>query len=466
MIRKAEKGYSLLEVLIATALLVAVFVGFGTFLLKFTRASAEMNETAKATEDAGFSATALRTDLESVGRNLTVQENQPFAGDQLVAFAPHLDYTVASNYARRASGTSSAPLVSNVRFRGNSSLHFTGINFNLTFPEFGDAAPQTWSLSRVLNGSAETIQIALNGTVKATIQNPGVSSDRALDVLFNSAGSGANYSCLATFKIAGETVYQGSYNCSANFRQIYFDIPQNNAIFDTQLVASEIVPAFSGSSSVRLPLLPVYAGMRMTIPFVSTNGGFITFAGDSNKEAMVLTQAVSIPVSSSDQAIFVGDSSGIAAGNVLLLIDFVNNRSVLLKVSAAAGAVTVHPIYDAGSPDTPGFENFYSLSSDFSAFTFQRGSRVVKLASPVEYRIIANGSSDEISLYRRASGSAWELVLPSILNPSLATNATSSSFSFDASYDIATEGVETQRSTQNVRMSVNPRALNRIFDVR
>lgn len=461
--RKQVAGFSLVEVVIAAALLVAVFTVFGTFLLKLTRSAAEISETSKVTEDAGFSVNRLRTDLERTGRGLAVSDSQPFAGSVVPTFFPNSDYQQIGTTINRIANGSNAALQSALQFRGNAAFQATGVTFDVTAGEVGNP-----SISRRIyrlwgqNGT-EIINIYLNGQLETTVTNQGVPPTAAMSISFTSADGGNANNCLVAFRLRSVLIYQNSVGCSDTYQEILAQMPVGNGLTNLELAATEIGRRDAGNDAVRLALLPVYDGTRMISPLISNPNGFVILGGDPRKDVVVLAQDASITANyfGNGQDILVNGSTGTVPGDVLLLCDFVNDRSVLLKVNQVAGKIlTVKSIFYQGQEQTRGFANFNSDPTDFLGFTFRRGAIVVNLASPVEYKTELTG------LFRRTEGSAWELVLPDVANFSLLTNTQSSITNFEVSFEVSSEGQASLQSMNKVRLAVSPRALNRTFDVR
>ncbi|MCY7375266.1 MAG: hypothetical protein LH472_04760 [Pyrinomonadaceae bacterium] len=454
----SQSGYTLIDLLLASAIMLFVFTVFGAFYLKVIRTTGEINETTKRHEDAGFSATVLRNDLERTGHNLTVQNNQSFAGNLRVPFAPHPDYTVSRTITRNMETTGDA-LQSAVRFRGNSELNFTGSNFNVVVKDAEDAS-RSWGISRQLSRGSETVEISESRSVVRTVQNAGVDFDVPVKLIFSSSGSNADFQCLVTFWQATRILHQSRSPCTPSFKTIALEMPSGSILYDTELSASEVVLSDDNNNAVRLPLMPFYDDVRMMSPVVQTSGGFLILSGDVRKNVMNLTQDALIRPNDGNQTIFIDIAAALRPGDVLFIADFFNQRSVLLAVETVVGNIlTVKPLQDG---NYPGFDKLRSRDTDFAFFTFQRGIRVVKIAAPVEYRVGDGGSG----LYRRTEGSAWDLVLPSAANFTLLADNQPSSMNFEVSFDVANEGIEAQRTVQNVRFSINPRALNRVYDVR
>ncbi len=457
MKKTSQSGYALIDLLLASVIMLGVFTVFGTFYLKVIRTTGEINETTKRNEDAGFSADILRNDLERTAHNLTVQNNQAFAGNLLVRFAPHPDYTIDDRTITRNAETTSNPLQSTLLFRGNSELNFTGSKFNVTIREFENAL-RSWSIARRLDLVAETVEISENNVVVRTVQRPGADFDVPIKLIFSSSGSNADYLCLVTFWQATSILHQSKYPCTASYKTIALAMPVGS-LRDTELSASEVILRDGNNSAVRLPLLPTYDNVRMTAPVVQTSGGFLILAGDVRKNVMNLTQDALIRPNDGNQPIYVNEAAAIDAGDVLFFADFLNRKSVLLAVETVIGSVlTVKPIQNGNHP---GFGKLRSPDADFDAFTFRRGTRLVKMAAPVEYQ-----TSGGTGLYRRIDGGPWDLVLPSAVNFTLTADNQPSNMSFGVSFDIANEGIEARQVSQNVRFSINPRALNRVYDVR
>ncbi len=90
---KKENGFTLIEILIATAITAIVMIAGTAFIAKFARTSASFAEDHELEESRGTLAGILRSDFDGAGRNLT-RPSAPGAGKETVSFLPVPDYSV------------------------------------------------------------------------------------------------------------------------------------------------------------------------------------------------------------------------------------------------------------------------------------------------------------------------------------------------------------------------------------
>lgn len=146
----------------------------------------------------------------------------------------------------------------------------------------------------------------------------------------------------------------------------------------------------------QLALMPTDRGTRIAPVEISPDGQTVLFfGGDADTDAVVTTadwQEIgyggSLPVKAGLRGTF-------APGDYAMLVDFDGGHSVLYQVtsystSPSGGSVGVVP----ATSSAPAWGRFYSLDSDYRAnpaggtfLTFPAGSRLVKLAPPVEWSL-------------------------------------------------------------------------------
>jgi prepilin-type N-terminal cleavage/methylation domain-containing protein len=90
---KRENGFTLIEILIATAITAIVMIAGTAFIAKFARTSASFAEDHELEESRGTLAGILRSDFDGAGRNLT-RPSAPGAGKETVSFLAVPDYSV------------------------------------------------------------------------------------------------------------------------------------------------------------------------------------------------------------------------------------------------------------------------------------------------------------------------------------------------------------------------------------
>src|SRR5437016_10840474 len=90
-----ENGFTLIEILIATAITAIVMIAGTAFIAKFARTSAAFAEGHELEESRGTVAGILRSDFDGAGCNLT-RPSAPGAGKETVSFLPEPNYDVGT----------------------------------------------------------------------------------------------------------------------------------------------------------------------------------------------------------------------------------------------------------------------------------------------------------------------------------------------------------------------------------
>lgn len=445
-----QAGFSLIEAVLVTVLMLVVFATFGTFLLRLQDGVSSYKERTEQGENVGLTTQTLIDDLEKVGTNLSLSSKESFTGTVYVPFLSYDGYQVSGNRISRI-GSLVNSLTSAVWWNGKGELKWRGNDFIVTVRDG----------TRVLQVAvtAYSLSIAENGqTVFGRTVTPGAQ----ISLVNSTVMVNGEPVCRTTYKVENETAFETTTGCFTNAVEILASLSPEGYLDEMSLNAAEVILKSTSSFPVRLPLLPLFDGARIQSPLIAANNGFFFLAGDEKKDEMYL-QTDTVFANNSSQTIQIADPSGLSINDALLLSDYLNNRSVLLKVTALYPSLTVVPVTQANSFGN-GFDKFYSSVSDFDNFNFLRGTRITKLAVPVEY--VVNTENDVSSLYRRQKGSAWELVVPNMQNFAITQNVSSSRVGYVVSFDVLSEGVENGRVAQPVRIEVSPRSLNRTFEAR
>jgi type II secretory pathway pseudopilin PulG len=455
MIKNCQKqsGFSLIETVLVTVLMLVVFTVFGAFMLRFQKSAAQFNERAKQNEDSGMTTQTVINDVERTGANLTLSEKQSFTGKVFVPFQSNPNYEVSGHRITRSRGRSESPLLANVLWGGKGELKWRGNSFSVIVSDAHQSR-------QFYSDSADAYIYENNEQVQSV---PVDSSDPLFSITISSVVINGSAVCRTLYKIDERLIYESSQPCAESPQEINLNIPVGGYVDEMELNAAEIVLRESETFPVRLPVLPLYNENQMSSPFVKTANGFLIFSGDDKQNMMFLSRDHTIYAQEADY-FDVNNASGLEIGDGLLICDYLNNRSVLLQILTITDNTLYASILYKNGIGQGNFEKFVVPAESFDGAEFQRGTRVVKLALPVEYR--SETEDDITSLYRRSGNSAWELVVSDIQNFSVSQDITPSRASFDISFDVKSEGVESGQIAQPVRLSVSPRSLNRTYDAR
>ena len=95
--RNKQSGFSLVEAVLVTVLMLFVFMVFGSFMMRFTKSAAQYNEIAKQTADSGLTTQTITDDVEQTATNMTFSSKQSFTGKIFVPFQSYSGYNVQGN---------------------------------------------------------------------------------------------------------------------------------------------------------------------------------------------------------------------------------------------------------------------------------------------------------------------------------------------------------------------------------
>jgi hypothetical protein len=460
-----EAGFSLVEAVLVAALIVVVFVVFAAVFGRVSKNVSSLNERGAQNNEAGLLADMIDGDLQRAGDGLTFSTKSAFSGQAPVSFEPNSNYEVGGGTVLRY-GSSDSLLLSSLLWRGRGELHFNGSAFSVSVRDVTDS-----SKSRTIASDSRFLSVLENGQqVHFQMFRTGQST---FQIKVDSIMADGTERCRTSYLVDGQVMYESLLRCLENPLEVAVWLPDETKLYDVGLTGSELAYRSDGVFAVRDPLLPYYRGARLASFVVSDSRGFVVIAGAGGPRADLHLIEPTDFYPEKESRVQVVEETGLAPGDLLLLCDYANQRSVLLNVLEADGtSIVVQPRllgrYDVpvggGKGKGDDFAEFYSLESDFEGFTFDSGSRLVKLSPPVEYKVSTKDQTP--GLFRRLGSGPWELLAPNVENFLFAERASSGLASFEVSLDVLSEGVENGRTILPVRVSVSPRSLNRTFDAR
>ena len=444
-----QAGFSLLEALLSSVLLLVVFAVGGSLLLRLQRSAASYNERARQHSDAGLSLQTLTHDVEAAGTQLALPANSRLAGQMPVPFAPNEAYEITPERITRRSPAPAEPLLAAVTWHGAGELSWRGNAFDVQ-----------------LRGARQSSRVVFDGRDVTVEENgePRARRSASAESLFSFQATlleqGDAAPCRLAYLADGQVIYVSAGECPAQ-PALLVELASDGYLAGMTLDAAHIVLSATDSARARLPLLPLYNDRRLTSPLFCTERGFVLFQAEERREPLFTAQAEIILRPGERTELPVTEAADVVAGDRLLLADYANQRSALLEVleNGGDGRLLIQPVTERRESED-GWDRFYSAPEDFDGFTFARGTRVVKLAPPVEY---ASQQEDDgqTALYRRAGGAAWQLVIPHLQNFLFTELASPERLTYEVSFAVVSEGAENAPVTQPVRLSLSPRALNR-----
>lgn len=477
MIRQEQNqnGFSLIETVVATVVMMIVFVLLGSILIKIFRTSENLEQRAGQNKQGKIVGDVLRDDFEMLGSGLTLSNDESASGELRPRFGFAFGYQIDPNGdIHYASGFPTTYLRATTRWRGNGQFATVpiarsvgrGANpFGMRIEDADD--PQEF---REISISSRFVAVIENGeTVYNTYDSPtaGFYRIKVERIIDNDQERCRIVYVGNDFNGNEQQFYQSTRPCLSKWIVPSISLPSATTLpASDYFIAGGEITSFDNSSPVRLPLLPMFRGNRLTSPLMQlSESEFTLISANSRTPAAYLTQSATLTTAQTTISLKLADSDTVTfqSGDVLFISDFWNNRSALLIVEAvdpATGQATVVPkISNDDSNDQ--FRDWTSDLADFENHLFASGTRIVKLNPPVYFRATKN-DYDSFSLFRREGNSAWVTVVPLMRNFSLVQSPRTDENVWNLSYDIAGENSQTTASDDlQVRHTFAPRALNR-----
>jgi prepilin-type N-terminal cleavage/methylation domain-containing protein len=332
---KTQSGFTLIEILIATALTAIVMIAGTAFIAKFARTSASFAEGHELEESRGTVAGILRSDFDGAGRNLT-RPSAPGAGKETVSFLPVADYSVDTpgRATRLTTETSAYPSTTSTRAVTASASVWE-------FTPSSSVCRNCWTTLYGSDGSARSlavdslapvpsaIVIYENGSYAATSFGVGVTiaphtpgDTYQLKVeLPSSTGTGT---VLRYYRIRSgvRSLLYTSTNAVPAYPQYlgFYASDAGSAITNASVTGAPIVNRIENITD--FPQMPMDGGVRLSGPItIGAGGGVATvLSGDSGIDAV----STITPFSSTDTEVTVKvpRRGSFMTGDYLLLLDF------------------------------------------------------------------------------------------------------------------------------------------------
>lgn len=472
-----QSGYSLIEVIVATAFTMIFLAVFTGGIYKLTASNSVTTEAADRNVKTAELVEKLKKWGDEAGRGMTLLSTAPFSGDYRLEFLPSYEwYCLApGECANYDTPDSSAMVESQISFAANS-------DFKLSFQHNGamklsieneDGAAFRVNLDQDENANRTTLTTYENNVAKQSYafnaNNNGYVNIRFARSFLNNAPQ-----CQATLTYQPVNGAQVTYNgdilpCGTKDKKIFMSLGYNTEVYNLTASGSNLhkTPQYY---SVNMPALP-YHSQYFYAPLTATADGFISFSGDEKKYSLGAeldrrTSPDKICFSAADRPLDDLDYS-----RPYLLLNAVERRSMLFNItnpykSGDQDCFTLQIISEPGDTRSGSWFGFHTDETQYVGFqkdvTYPVGSKIVHLNPPREIRF----NQAESALYERLGLTAPWMLLASNIKDFKVVQISANPAQYEVSFTSLTEGVEAEQTGEAVRFNISPRALNNTFDAR
>src|SRR5436853_2238735 len=332
---KKELGFTLIEILIATAITAIVMIAGTAFIAKFVRTSAAFAEGHELEESRGTVAGILRSDFDGAGCNLT-RSSPPGAGREMVVFLPVPDYSVDTP------GTATRLTTETGAYPSTTSMRAVGAGASVW--EFTPSSPvcrNCWTTLYGSDGSGRSlavdslapdpsaIVISENGSYAATSFGVGVTIAPHLpgdtyQIRVELPTNTTTGTVLRYYRIRSgvRSLLYTSTNAVPAYPQYLasYASDSGSAITNTTVTAAPIINRIENITDI--PQMPMDGGVRLSGPITIGSGGSSAtiLSGDSTIDAV----STITPFSSSDPdvTVKVPKRGSFITGDYVLVLHF------------------------------------------------------------------------------------------------------------------------------------------------
>lgn len=476
---KSSRGFTLLELLVATGLMILIV---GMVVVVARGGLMRMGTFAEAgeTNERSLNLTArMSADVENAGLNMTRRSTNG-VGNELLSFLQSAQYSWTPGNVRKLSASGWNYVVYGSRGLGSGVGSFT-----LTPPYEGSSVhvygPDGVTSYGFAIGFGSWMGIYENGVEVAstygrpanqTIIPQGLNTTYTFSVERASATSTDNI--VRLYRKQGNTTYvlwTYSRPVSAYPLHIYAALYyQSNEITNWSVTGAPVID--NVLQQPRVAPMPTSADGDITLPvFLHRNAttnvadGFTVFRGDPTTDVVRLEN--DFDASGQTQLTTTIPARGsFAAGEKALLVDYAANHSLLLYVTASTvngstRTVTVRPITSSNSVD--GWNGLFWSKDQDRTYMYPAGSVLIKLAPPVEYRW--DGVD---TLFRREGDAPWSIAASGVSDFQLSETSAPDSYNFRVTARLLSDNAFTSsdRTTNGAEFfdaTFAPRALNSAY---
>src|SRR5438105_2343843 len=345
---KAENGFTLIEILIATAITAIVMIAGTAFIAKFARTSAAFAEGHELEESRGTVAGVLRSDFDGAGRNLT-RPSAPGAGKETVSFLPEPNYDVGTP------GTAIRLTSETGAYSNTTSTRAVGSGASIW--EFTPSSPvcrNCWTTLYGSDGSGRSlavdslapapsaIVIYENGSYAATSFGVGVAiaphaPGDTYQIRVELPTNTTTGTVLRYYRIRSgvRSLLYTSTNAVPAYPQCLgaYASDSGSSVTNASVTGAPIVNRIENITDV--PQMPMDSGVRLSGPITIGSGGqsATILSGDSTIDAV----STITPFSSTDTDVTakIPKRGSLMTGDYVLLLDFTGASTALCQVTNA-----------------------------------------------------------------------------------------------------------------------------------
>jgi prepilin-type N-terminal cleavage/methylation domain-containing protein len=469
-----QHGFTLIEALIAVALLGLVVIGTLGATITFSRRAAAFAEAGELEERRSVLIDTLQADVDQAGRSLSITSTYG-SGTEASIFFPD------PYYSSTLSGTSTS-----LQKTGPSGWNHTSTPTRELLSSPGSVSAQLIPGSEVaiyntdntllqnaliIQPGESTVSVVENGIAVATIGS--VQSGDSYRIAEERDPSGNLVVNYYRTRSGAEALQYTSGGIPLNYPiGIFMSIYDSGATLANCQISSAVLADLQ--PTISLPPLPVdvSTGQRLAGPItITVSGGLfsqaVVIAGDSIIDPVYTTASYDTTSSPVTLVVTPPRRGSLSVGDYLLLIDprTAARASCLYRLASAtpAGtslALTVEAMTGNGAAATAWYR-LYSPPSDF-ARTYPAGSAVVRIQPLVTYTL-ANGILVRTQSFRSGSteGQQAATLAPGIAMFAMQAATTGTIRAYTVSVTATTEGYETGSRTEDMNFTITPRSLTK-----
>lgn len=428
--RKQERGFSLIEILIVVLVLGFILLGVVGFGSKIRSGIATYGQVSERHDREEIFTNQTKRDFENVGLNLFLPLKRATSGQVDALFFPNSDFSVSSQSSSPVNITRTAPGIANPLVSGWALIEGSGeMSFspNVQNAYFTFYKPAGGSYSFYLSGATGAWSIFSGGSqvfAAPTANDAVLPGDRvtlALDAAIPT-GSACSMSYYRNRASERRLLYRQNVSCSDYPFQFSIALDGGSRAVDYSLRGT-LFKQIGGETRSPTPPLPLFNGTSAAAPvWIDPNGESFTLLGsDPDADASLLTQPAVFVNPQQQMQLQISNRlrGAINAGDYFLLVDGENRKSVLGQVRPNSGA-TAAPgseavFFQPATPSGAAWNDFWSSPADYLGHQFTTRARLVKLLAPVTYKSVVDQSDLSNSqgnrvIVRRSGTSPWEKI--------------------------------------------------------
>ncbi len=472
---KSERGFTLLEALIAASILAVVIMGAMAALGASTRGAAALVEANELEERRSVILDVLQQDVDRAGHNL-LSATTYGTGTEQGLFFPHSEYSATSDGTfgtltkTGPTGWTSSARVTRLITSGNGSVSCT-LTFNSWVLLLNHNNPIAYRMIQVDSGTPAQTSISEDGQFVTTV--PGHNSGDSYRIAQESTATGTVSVKYYRTRGGAETLLYTSARPPLPLPLSPLLAINTNGTSVTKIQVSGSVLA-DALPTLAPPPLPFdnATGQRLAEAItISTSGGALSqavmIAGDESIDPVYTTAIINTTTTPLSLQVTAPRRGTFAAGDYVLLIDPrpASPASSLYRVTTVStttvlATLTLDAMTGAG-PTTRAWNRLYSASSD-RARTYTAGSQLVRLKPLVTYSV-QQGRLVRSEAYRNGAneGERAATLAPGVTLFSMLATTSGMARAYTIALKARTEGFDTTATESQFNFTITPRAVTR-----